>query len=866
MKTTKTTQIIALLSFLFLFPVTSFSQIADSFSDGDFLNNPTWIGDTNHFLINSSYQLQLHATLAGTSFLALPTNWNEEEKEWKFVIQLPFSPSTNNCAQVILKSDNRNLTQMSQGYYLQFGENLATDAIELFYKNGTQLISVCRGQNGYISNPFSLNIKVTYSNSGEWKIYTDSSNTGAFQIHSEGFSFDSLQMEGFGVLCKYTSSNLDKFYFDNFYYGPPIIDISPPEVVSIKTDDFRDKILITFSEYPSPITVLNKENYILNSTIIPDSVYYDSQNENSIILQFYTPFENYCSYPFTIQKIEDISGNEMVAYHHTVSFYSIEKYDLLITEIMADPTPQILLPPGEYIEICNVNGPDTAFLKDWSLKIGNTLKLLPEMKIPKNKFALLCSNSYLSEFQYYSDNVYGLSSLSLTNDGQELCLINARNEVIHYVRYSINWHTDPIKMDGGWSLEMKDLNNPCSGAENWGSSTSNQGGTPGNENSILQENPDLNPPDIEKVIVKDIITLLLYFSESIHFSTIPFQIDHNIDIAHTQFIDPNQQIVQLELFDPILENTIYTLTIKDSILDCCNNLIPINRVIKFAIPESPVKGDIVINEILTNSFGETEADYVELYNRSSKIIDVGKMRIGMGTNGIPEKLVLISGSGFLLFPNQYVAVCKNKKLTALQYLIPNEINLLETDSIPNFTNSSGTIFFTDFSLNMMDQITYSEEFHSPYLFNYDGVSLEKIDYNLIENKPEYWQSASYSVGYGTPGYQNSNYVDHNISEEEISITPNLMSPNGDGIDDLLEIITHFSDEETRITIKIFNIQGNLVNEICNNDIVTSNEVFIWNGYNAIGEKVADGFYIAKIEYWNLNGIKKQLKKGISLIH
>ncbi len=866
MKTTKTTQLIALLSFLFLFPFTSFSQIADSFSDGDFLNNPTWIGDTNHFLINSFYQLQLHATVSGTSFLALPSNWNEGEKEWKFSMQLPFPPSTNNCAQVILKSNNSNLNQMTQGYYLQFGENLSTDAIELFYKNGAQLISVCRGQNGYIANPFSLNIKVTYSNFGEWKIYIDSSNTGSYLIQSEGFSVDSLPMEGFGVLCRYTSTNLNKFHFDNFYYGPPIIDISPPEISSIKTDDFRNKICITFSEYPAPVTALNKENYIVNNSIFPDSVYYDSPNVNSIIIKFNTPFENHCSYPFTIQKMEDISGNEMVDYHDTVSFYSIERYDLLITEIMADPTPQILLPPGEYIEICNVNGPDTAVLENWTLKLGNTIKLLPEMKIPKNQFAVVCSNSYVSEFKYYTSNVYGLSSLSLTNDGQELSLINPQNEVIHFVQYSINWHTDPIKMEGGWSLEMKDMNNPCSGVENWGSSTSNLGGTPGFENSILQENPDLNPPDIEKVIVKDIITLFLYFSESIHFTTIPFQIDHNIDIAYTEFVDPNHQIVQLELFDPILENTIYTLTIKDSIFDCCGNIIPLNKTIRFAIPESPAKGDIVINEILTNSFGETDADYVELFNRSSKIIDVGKMRIGNGTNGIPEKLVMISGSGFLLFPNQYVAVCKNKNLTTLQYMVPEHNNLIETDSIPNFTNSAGTIFLSDFSLNMIDQITYSEAFHSPFLFNYDGVSLEKIDFNLLENKPEYWQSASFSVGYGTPGYQNSNYVQIEFTNDEIKIEPAIMSPNGDGVNDFLEIMTHFSDSETRITIKIFDIQGNIVYEIINNGIVSSNELFIWNGYNSIGEKLADGFYVVKIEYWNLDGVKKQFKKGVSLIH
>ena len=37
------------------------AQLIDNFSDGDFFNNPTWQGDTNHFIINSNNQLQLNA-------------------------------------------------------------------------------------------------------------------------------------------------------------------------------------------------------------------------------------------------------------------------------------------------------------------------------------------------------------------------------------------------------------------------------------------------------------------------------------------------------------------------------------------------------------------------------------------------------------------------------------------------------------------------------------------------------------------------------------------------------------------------------------------------------------------------------------
>ena len=81
--------------------------------------------------------------------------------------------------------------------------------------------------------------------------------------------------------------------------------------------------------------------------------------------------------------------------------------------------------------------------------------------------------------------------------------INNYDEAIHLVKFSISWHRQSIKKDGGWSLEMMDTGNPCAGEENWDSSRDAKGGTPGQPNSIAAENPDVEPPAIIAATVTD---------------------------------------------------------------------------------------------------------------------------------------------------------------------------------------------------------------------------------------------------------------------------------------------------------------------------------------------------------------------------
>lgn len=99
----------------------SVAQLTDDFSDGDFTNDPAWLGDTGKFGVNDG-ELQLQDTESGRSQLYVqgPTS-TDAMTTWRFYIRLEFAPSTSNNARVYLNANTNNLTGNLEGYYLQIG-------------------------------------------------------------------------------------------------------------------------------------------------------------------------------------------------------------------------------------------------------------------------------------------------------------------------------------------------------------------------------------------------------------------------------------------------------------------------------------------------------------------------------------------------------------------------------------------------------------------------------------------------------------------------------------------------------------------------------------------------------------------------
>ena len=164
----------------------------------------------------------------------------------------------------------------------------------------------------------------------------------------------------------------------------------------------------------------------------------------------------------------------------------MERYAVVINEIMADPSPVIGLPNAEYIELRN-NSSLTINLFKWRIDNGTTTATVAvNYLLAPDSLVILCSKSQAVFFNAPSKTL-GLTSFpALTNDGDLLTLGAPDGKTIHAMSYDINSYGNPVQSAGGWSLEMMDPRMPCN-ALNWRASINSKGGTPGTENSIYKK-------------------------------------------------------------------------------------------------------------------------------------------------------------------------------------------------------------------------------------------------------------------------------------------------------------------------------------------------------------------------------------------
>jgi len=591
------------------------AQFTDSLTDGNFTADPLWTGDTALYKVNTSYQLQLNATGDGVAALSSASAMMQD-MEWNFWIKLSFAPSDNNLARVYLSSDQADLKGSLNGYYLKFGENLADDAIVLVKQTGSTNTVVCRGTDGFIAAAFAIRVKVVRAAGGTWKVYADALGGTNYQLQATGTDNTFTSGSYIGVYSKYTSSNVANFYYDNFYAGPPFVDNTPPEVISVSLT-LPKQLSVTFSEPVGAGTATNVNNYsVTPGSILPLSVTQDILNPAIANLTFSENFTPDVSYMLSMSNVKDLAGNTMLPGQSEFSWHQAKTYDILINEIMADPTPVVNLPDAEYVELYNRSALPVD-LKNWVLVLGSSTKILPQYTLPAGGYIILCSATNKPLLESFG-NVLDFSSFAVTNSGATITLRDNYGNVIHSVSFTDNWYPAGIKKDGGWSLELIDPMNPCGEAFNWTACNNYVGGTPGSINSVNASNPDNVPPSISQVVISDRTHLTISFSESCDSATILNKTNYSVDngIGNPTAVlaySPEYKAASLTLASPLVTGLLYTITSTTNITDCAGNAFLSGTSAQFLIPfpDTISPGVVSVSVVPPNKLSVTFSEAVE---------------------------------------------------------------------------------------------------------------------------------------------------------------------------------------------------------------------------------------------------------------
>lgn len=545
-------------------------------------------------------------------------------------------------------------------------------------------------------------------------------------------------------------------------------------------------------------------------------------------------------------------------------------YQIIISEIMADPDPSVLLPDAEYIELYNRSN-QAVSISGWHIDIGGKSKILSYGILEPESFCIICDSKKAGDFVLYGNTIAVEGLPAILNSGQILTLKNQIGTIIHSVSFSDRWYASSFKKEGGWSLEIIDPDNPCGSNNNWSESNNYRGGTPGSVNSVHAENPDIQQPVLLRATYDAPDAVELYFNESMDSASMisRYHYSTNHDLLHPcqiKPVGPDYASVILCYSENLNPDNIYRIMVLDSLSDCAGNSLEKNAVVDFAIPQPADSFDIVINEILFDG-SDNLNEFIELYNRSLKVIDLSSLYFGLLDPFTlqSKRLVSFKEYAYLLFPGSYLAITSDK--TNLQKITENawQQNMAEVPELFSLPDDEGFIVLFNMQMRCIDQLIYSRDMHVDLLNTVEGVSLERIRPDGSSQDIGNWHSASESSGFATPGYQNSQMLTFDMQTDDIVICPEIFSPDNDGYNDCVNVCLNNNESGFIANIIIFDKSGQRIRTLASNMLCGNNICITWDGRNDLNVTAGIGIYIVYIELFNTKGILKTYKRAITLV-
>ena len=725
-------------------------------------------------------------------------------------------------------------------------------------------IQLNANETGSGANSETKFLKAFYSLNGGNEILFDTNgenigNWGSVVAEQKGITGQTLQIVCY-IANHYSS---DKVILDEVLVTGEIDDSVSPFITSVNVLT-ADTLEVYFNE-PILAESVVKNNFILqsatNENIEIQNLFQSAEHENKVIAIIQPlPFPEII---LTVKNIADLEGNITSEDSFSFEYFPpVHLHDLVINELMPDPSPTVDLPESEFIELFN----SQLFpmnVENWVLRISGVEKKLQENIVLPGGFLVLCSTGSLESLLPFGNvsNVVGFQGL--LNKGALVEIFDSKGNLIDLISYSENWYSDVEKENGGWSLERIDLWRHCNQPQNWSASNNSKGGTPGAQNSVFGENPDLTFPIIKWAVAITENKIELFFSEML--DTLYLKATENYllnELGNPERVEIiSSELVILEFQNSFQKDEIYSLELNNLADECGNSLLQNSFEIQWNTVEP---GDLVINEVLFNPFPDGD-DFVEIYNNSEKLISMNRLFLATRDDTLQLKQIYqFSESKNLFSPKNYLTLTNDTNGVFLWFTIECPECFLQMEQFPTFSNDEGYVVLLNEEMQIIDEFFYTEKMHSSFLADAEGISLERVSFSANTNFVGNWHSASWQSGYGTPGYQNSQVENKGLLEPQVTFEPESFSPNLDGYNDEYQINYQFEKPGYIANAWIFDAAGRFVLQLAQNEILGTSGTILWNGENETGQRQPLGVYIVALEIFNADGSVHRFKDGVVL--
>lgn len=268
------------------------------------------------------------------------------------------------------------------------------------------------------------------------------------------------------------------------------------------------------------------------------------------------------------------------------------------------------------------------------------------------------------------------------------------------------------------------------------------------------------------------------------------------------------------------------------------------------IPEAqqPQPGDIIINELLPEPFIDG-SEYIELYNRSEQELSLKDVCISTRkSDGSLNTRYPLEAYPQTLQAGDYLLLTKSIEGVENFYSLSASLNWLEC-KLPVLSNTGSTVvLYREEGEIIIDEVSYSPKWHAPTVKNKKGVALERKDPDKDSQNADNWTSAASSAGFGTPGLENSQYLNGETETDSEEIDDPIYQPTG-----TFQIPYRLNQSGYMARGWIFDLSGRKVALIADNTSLGTQGYLEWNGKGRDGSPVNTGIYIIYLELWHPGG-------------